>query len=66
MPEPFYAVSVFVGLLQLIRERTVVGNQVQPLDTWYVSRADGQSEDVLPVSLPLQSDRMEPSSPAVH
>jgi len=37
-PEPLYAVSVVLALLQLMRERTVFGQQDRPLGPWWVAR----------------------------
>ncbi|MES2206661.1 MAG: ScpA family protein [Pseudomonadota bacterium] len=36
--KPFYAVSVMLALLQLMRERTVFGQQDRPLGAWWVAR----------------------------
>jgi chromatin segregation and condensation protein Rec8/ScpA/Scc1 (kleisin family) len=69
--EPFYVVSVFVGLLQLIRERTVAGKQVQPLDTWKVYRAELNekqlSADLPPVLMePVQLELIDTYSNVAH
>ncbi len=36
--KPFYAVSVMLALLQLMRERIVFGQQDRPLGAWWVAR----------------------------
>jgi segregation and condensation protein A len=68
--EPFYAVSLFLGLLQLVRERTVVGHQSQPLDSWSIRRVGVElSEnqgDALISSNPLHSDTMDTYSAGLH